>query len=118
MRVDAEISGHLRVPVSDAVGIAVPPVVGCVGEDEGVVIERDAEFGAAALHSLLVGSQDRDGARIEADHAHLVCLGLLNNYLAVLADQVAPDGQQPGSQVEVFPGQPEQLATSGAGDEG
>ncbi len=117
-RVDAEISGHLRVAVGDAVEIAVSPVVGDVGEREGVVIERGVEFGAAALCALLVVGQDRDGVRIEAEDAQLVCFGVFDSHRAILADQVAPDGQQSGGQDEVFPGEPERLAASCAGDEG
>jgi hypothetical protein len=67
---------------------------------------------------ISVLGQDRDGVRIEADDAHLVCLGVFDGHRAVLADQITPDGQQPGGQVEVFPGEAEQLAASGAGDEG
>ena len=38
MSVDAECGGHPRVPVRDSVGLAVPLVVGAVGENsEGVV---------------------------------------------------------------------------------
>ena len=41
-----------------------------------------------------------------------------DGHRAVLADQVAPDGQQSGKQVEVLPAEAEQLAASCAGDEG
>ncbi len=68
--------------------------------------------------ALLVVAQDRNGVRIEADDAYLVCLGVFDDRLAVLADQVAPDRQQASGQIEVFPGQAEQLSASRAGDEG
>lgn len=41
-----------------------------------------------------------------------MCLGVFDGHLAVLADQVAPDGQQPGGQIEVYPDEAEQLAAS------
>ncbi|MGH4013002.1 MAG: hypothetical protein ACRDSL_03520 [Pseudonocardiaceae bacterium] len=72
---------------------------------------------ALLFDALLVVAQEGNGVRIEADDAHLVCLGVFDDRLAVLADEVAPDRQQPSGQVEVFPGEAEQLAASRSGDE-
>ncbi len=118
MGIDAKIGGHLRVPVGDGIRVAVPPMVGRVGEDEAVVGEGHPEFRALLFGALLVGGQDRDSLGIEVDDAHLVSLGVLDDRLAVLTHQVAPDGQQPGRQVQVLPCEAKQLAGSRAGDKG
>jgi hypothetical protein len=92
-------------------------VVWGVGEHKGVVIECGAEFGAAALRTLLMRGQARDRVVVELDDPHLVSFGVLENRLAIAPDQAAPDGQQAGDQVEVLPRESDQLAAPRTGDE-
>lgn len=93
MRVNAEVGSHFRVPVGDGIRVAVPSMVGGVGEQEAVIIERRPELRALSCGELLVGGQNRDGVRIKVNDVHLVSLGVLDDGLAVLADQVAADRQ-------------------------
>lgn len=54
-------------------------------------------------------AEDRDRVLIEFDHPHLVGLGVLEDRLAVVSDQAAPDGQQPEIRSTCYLGQYEAL---------
>lgn len=111
MGLDAELGGHLGVPMRHAVGVARAAVVGFVGEDVGGRIGVSAGF----LVARLVLLEQRGRGVVQGDPVHLVSLGVLDDQLAFPANDAALDGERAGVDVEVFPVQGDEFAASGTG---
>src|SRR4051794_26941301 len=76
-RGDPESLGHAIEPLSHGVGHEWTPTVRVQREEEGLVVESEAEFAGVPILTPEVLLQDGDGALVEGDAALLVGLGVL-----------------------------------------
>lgn len=101
----------------DSARAARVSIVRRVREDKSVISQYGADIRTTTGATFLVRIQDLNRVLIERDPPHLVRLGIFDNYLTVVQRQAPTNCEHSCGDVQIIPGESEQLTASRAGDE-